>query len=163
MSKQRSNFSSFKEINPGTRKVNGIGGTDIFVLGIGTVSIVSHLHGKTKLGEFKDVLYVPKLRTNLFSIWAATDTGIERYCRLSENQSGNHAWPKDRKELYHLKVINLNLHCHNREVAISNLAPTSCPCQQERHSTNVETQCCNWLWPGLQQCSALHLWRMHIR
>jgi hypothetical protein len=113
MSDQRSNFSSFKEINPGTWKVNGIGGTELFALGIGTVSIVSHLHGKTQLGEFKDVLYVPKLGTNLFSIGAATDTGIDANFSkdtvvfLKNNLEIMHG-QRIGKSLYHLKVIAKN-------------------------------------------------------
>ena len=38
---QRSNFSSFKEINPGTWKIKGIGGTELFALGIGCLYSLS--------------------------------------------------------------------------------------------------------------------------
>ena len=78
------------------------------------VSIVSHLHGKTIRGEFKDVLYVPKLGTNLFSIGAATDSGIDANFRkdavvfLKNNLEVMHG-QRIGKSLYHLKVIAENL------------------------------------------------------
>jgi hypothetical protein len=64
MTDQRSFFSSFKEIDCETWKVNGIGGAQLNAMGIGTIPVYSYVHGEN--GKFHDVLFVPGLGTNLF-------------------------------------------------------------------------------------------------
>lgn len=48
MTDQRSFFSSFKEIDCETWKVNGIGGAQLNALGIGTIPVHSYVHGERK-------------------------------------------------------------------------------------------------------------------
>lgn len=109
MTDQRSFFSTFKEITSESWKVNGIGGTQLFAAGVGNIPVHSYVHGERKSGEFQDVLFVPGLGTNLFSIGTATDSGIDVYFSndtvafVKENteiMSGQRVG----RSLYHIKV-----------------------------------------------------------
>jgi hypothetical protein len=96
-----------------TWKVNGIGGAQLNALGIGTIPIHSYVHGERKNGEFHDVLFVPGLGTNLFSIGTATDTGIDAHFikdTVAFVKNGTEIMSGQRvgKSLYHLKVIAKN-------------------------------------------------------
>lgn len=76
MTDQKSFFTTFKELETGKWSVTGIGGTQLQALGIGDINVTSHVDGKTLSGTLKEVLYVPGIGTNLFSIGTATDAGI---------------------------------------------------------------------------------------
>lgn len=110
MTDQRSFFSKFKEIQHGSWVVNGIGGSELLALGIGTVPIYSYVHGERKLGEFKDVLFVPNLGTSLYSIGVATESHIEAHftnnnVTFVKNDTEIMSGQRIGKSLYHLKVI----------------------------------------------------------
>ena len=98
MTDQRSFFSSFKEIDCETWKVNGIGGAQLNAMGIGTIPVYSYVHGERKNGEFHDVLFVPGLGTNLFSIGIATDSHRRSFhqghCCICEERHRDNVWPK---------------------------------------------------------------------
>ena len=94
--------------------------TELFVLGFVSVSIVSYLNGNTKRREFKDVLYIPKLRTNLFSIGAATDSGID-----ANFSKGTIAFLKNNLEVMHGRKIGKSLYPLKVIAQNSNPEPTS--------------------------------------
>ena len=113
MTDQRSFFTIFKEVPPGTWKVNGVGNTQLDTRGIGTVPIHSFVHGVKVEGELLDVLYVPDLGTNLFSIGTATDTGTEVHftqdkVAFFKNNQQIMSGQRVGKSLYHLKVMAKN-------------------------------------------------------
>ena len=70
-------FSSLQPIPPGTWKVRGVGNTVLEAAAIGDVPIISYVNGKAREGVLKDVLYVPGLGVNLYSIGKASALGIE--------------------------------------------------------------------------------------
>jgi transposase InsO family protein len=80
MTDQRSVFTSFRPIQPGTRAIKGIGKDNgpLYALGIGDIKIKT----KTNSDDWQDgviyeVLYVPNLGASLFSIGAATERGVK--------------------------------------------------------------------------------------
>lgn len=77
MSDQLSYFHNFQSIKEGTRSVTGIGGKELSVLGIGDIHIKTTVNGKNQKTILSGVLYIPDLRTNLFSIVSATSNGAE--------------------------------------------------------------------------------------
>ena len=76
MTDQWSFFTTFKIIPPGTWKINGIGGVELQALGIGNIDVITEVDGVKLEGTFHNVLYVPGLGINLFSIGAATDCNV---------------------------------------------------------------------------------------
>ncbi|KAI9555904.1 hypothetical protein GHT06_018428 [Daphnia sinensis] len=77
MTDKRSFFTTFKEIPPGTWKVNGIGGVQLEARGIGNINVTTLIEGEETKGTFLDVLFVPNLSVNLFSFGSATEAGLE--------------------------------------------------------------------------------------
>lgn len=77
MTDKRSLFTTFKEIPPGAWKVNGIGGVQLEVRGIGNINVTTFIEGEETKGTFLDVLFVPNLSVNLFSVRSATKAGLE--------------------------------------------------------------------------------------
>lgn len=77
MTDQLTILSNFKEINPEKWSVTGIGSTKLSAHGIGDVRVISSVNGEELNGVIKEVLYVPGLGMNLFSIGTATDKGNE--------------------------------------------------------------------------------------
>ncbi|XP_045024030.1 uncharacterized protein LOC123469143 [Daphnia magna] len=71
MTDKREFFTTFKEIPPGTWKVTGIGGVELHAVGKGNINVVSTVNGEEIRGIFHDVLYVPNLKVNLFSVGTA--------------------------------------------------------------------------------------------
>jgi hypothetical protein len=65
MSDQRFFFNTFKDVKPGSWKVNSFG-TQLNVLGIASLAINSFVDGKKIERELCDVLYVPGLETYFF-------------------------------------------------------------------------------------------------
>ena len=112
MTNQRSYFTSFKEI-PYSWTVSGIGGVQVKALGVGTVPIVSHINGESKAGILHEVLFVPELGTNLFSVGIATDHGIEAHfakdgATFVKNGIEVMSGKRLGKSLYHLNVTATN-------------------------------------------------------
>ena len=68
MTGQRSFFTTYREIPPGTWKVNGIGGVELLAKGIGFIDITAVVNGGKLCGELREVLYVPGIGASLFSI-----------------------------------------------------------------------------------------------
>lgn len=77
MSDQKHIFEEFTTIKPGTWSIAGIGDTHLEVLGKGSIRVITEINGVNTTRTINDVLYVPGLGTNLFSIGAATENGLE--------------------------------------------------------------------------------------
>jgi hypothetical protein len=112
MTNQRSYFTSFEEISD-SWTVNGIGGVQVKALGVGTVPIVSYINGESKAGTLHEVLFVPDLGTNLFSVGIATDHGIEAHfakdgATFVKNGIEVMSGKRLGKSLYHLNVTATN-------------------------------------------------------
>ncbi len=68
-------FINFKKIESSTWTVDGIGGIKLPVVGKGDIPITIRIKGKIKQSILNDVLYVPGIKVNLFSIKCATSRG----------------------------------------------------------------------------------------
>ena len=77
MSHKREFFANFKPIPLGNWKVKGIGGTVLHATGYGNIPIKSTIDGQELDGVLDDVLYVPGLGANIFSIGSTTDAGVQ--------------------------------------------------------------------------------------
>lgn len=77
MCDQRSFFLNFHPIQEGSRMVTGIGQKQLSVLGKGDILIKPISNGSDQTAIMKEVLYIPELGTNLFSIVSATKNGSE--------------------------------------------------------------------------------------
>jgi hypothetical protein len=77
MSDQKILFEDFTQIQTGTWSISGIGDTQLQVLGKGHITVTAQVNNQSSTRVIKDVLYVPGLGTNLFSIAAATNSGLE--------------------------------------------------------------------------------------
>lgn len=77
MTDQKWAFLQFQHIKPGTWPVTGIGKDrqPLQVHGFGTVPVIGEVEGKQLNGVLQEVLYVPNLGVNLFSIRSATRNG----------------------------------------------------------------------------------------
>lgn len=84
MSDMKTLFEDFIPIQPGSWSIAGIGDTHLQVLGKGHIRATINVNGETSTRLIEDVLYVPGLGTNLFSIGAATSSGLE--ARFSDDQ-----------------------------------------------------------------------------
>jgi hypothetical protein len=109
MTEQRSFFTTYREIPPGTWKVNGIGGVVLSALGIGTVEVTALVDGKPVFGELNEVLHVPGIGPSLFSIGCATAAGMDVYfsdtkVALSVNQNTVIVGHRIGEALYHLQI-----------------------------------------------------------
>ncbi len=84
MSDKKNLFENSTPIQPGSWSIAGIGDTHLQVLGKGHIRATINVKGETSTRLIEDVLYVPGLGTNLFSIGAATSSGLE--ARFSDDQ-----------------------------------------------------------------------------
>jgi hypothetical protein len=77
MTDQKWAFLQFQHIIPGTWPVTEIGNDrqPLQVHGFGTVPVINEVEGKQLNGVLQEVLYVPNLGVNLFSIRSATRNG----------------------------------------------------------------------------------------
>jgi hypothetical protein len=112
MSDQRFFFNTFKDVKPGSWKVNVVG-TQLNVLGIESIAIHSFVEGKKIEGELCDDLYVPGLGTYFFSIGFATEVGIgvnftEDKARFTKSGIQIMSGQRVGKSLYQLKIIAQN-------------------------------------------------------
>lgn len=55
MTEQRSAFTTYREIPPGTLKVNGIGGVELQALGIRNLDVTAAVNGEEFTGELREV------------------------------------------------------------------------------------------------------------
>ncbi|XP_046452782.1 uncharacterized protein LOC124200559 [Daphnia pulex] len=76
MSDQRSFFTTFKPIKAGTWSVKGIGDSELDALGVGNIDVIVEVDQTTTSKTLTEVLYVPGLGSNLFSVSAATANGL---------------------------------------------------------------------------------------
>jgi hypothetical protein len=76
MSDNRAAFINFKEIEKGKWLVAIANEQNLWVLGKGDIKIKRRAHDKWLDGTLHDVLYIPDLRTNLFSIGRVADRGV---------------------------------------------------------------------------------------
>lgn len=81
MSDQRSFFEDFIPIESNTWTISGIGDKQLEVVGKGNIKAVVEVFGTKTIRIIHNVLYVPGLGTNLFSIGAATDFSLEAQFR----------------------------------------------------------------------------------
>ena len=76
MSDNRAAFINFKEIPKGKWPVAIANDQNLWVQGKGDIKIKRRAHDKWLDGTLHDVLYIPELRTNLFSVGRAADRGV---------------------------------------------------------------------------------------
>ncbi len=77
MADQRNILWDFKPDDSTPRYVTGIGYTQLLTEGQGDVKATTMINGAEVPITIKNVLFVPKLGTNLFSIGASTNEGVE--------------------------------------------------------------------------------------
>lgn len=129
MTDQLSTLVNFSSVESETWTVAGIGNTQLTVQGRGDVEVLSIVNGKTRVGVFKGVLYVPGLGTNLFSIGSATEAGAEVYFideKVSFTRQGVVEMEGQRagSTLYHLNVVAKQ---HNSHPAVGFSVKTTTP------------------------------------
>lgn len=90
ISDQREFFNTFISVNHSNCSVTGVGGVTLSVLGRGNILVETSTDKKTRPGVLKDVLYVPDLNANLFSIGIATENGTEVHFVDYKALSSNH-------------------------------------------------------------------------
>lgn len=76
MSDCRENFMDMREVPNGTWYVLIANDQRLWVRGVGKIHIERWIDEQWHLGYLQEVLYVPKLQTNLYSIGAAADRGV---------------------------------------------------------------------------------------
>ncbi len=76
MTDQPQMIGDYEAIKPGIWSVSGIGGTNLPVLGKGSVTVIAEIDGREHDFVIGDVLHVDQLGINLFSIGAATEKGM---------------------------------------------------------------------------------------
>ena len=77
MTDQRNILWNFKPDDSTPRYVTGIGNTQLLTEGQGDVKATTMINGTEVPITIKNVLFVPKLGTNLFSIGTSTNEGVE--------------------------------------------------------------------------------------
>ncbi len=129
MSEHRQFFTNFQEVPPGSWRVNGIGSAQLMVLGTGNIEIISFVNGQRKEGVLKNVLFVPGLGTNLFSIGTAADLGITAHFidnKVSFKNNNNDIMIGQRlgQSLYHMKIVAKNLNHIDSTAAVAKTCNT---------------------------------------
>jgi hypothetical protein len=77
MKDKRLFFTTFKEILPGAWNVNVIGGIELEERDIGNINVTTFIEGEETKETFQDVLFVPNLSVNFFSVGSVTEVGLE--------------------------------------------------------------------------------------
>ena len=77
MANNKDAFRSLKYIPAGTHPVKFGNGDSLDARGRGTIKIISHVDGQRIELDMLDVLYIPGLKRNLFSIGSACDKGLK--------------------------------------------------------------------------------------
>ena len=77
MANSKDAFRSLTHISAGVHPVNFGNGETLDARGRGTIKIISHVHGQRIELDMLDVLYIPGLKRNLFSIGSACEKGLK--------------------------------------------------------------------------------------
>ena len=77
MTDQRSWFTNFTTVLAETWPVQAVGGHTTFVGGIGDISIEIYIRNQWEQGTLTDILYVPTLQRNLFSVSSAAFKNVD--------------------------------------------------------------------------------------
>ena len=90
MTDQKHRFATYENISSQRRKVKGIGGVKLPVLGIGTINVRTYNSQKWEMAVLQGVLHVPNLGRNIFLVWRAALLDIDTIhtkdgCRLVLN------------------------------------------------------------------------------
>ncbi|XP_057371746.1 uncharacterized protein LOC130692629 [Daphnia carinata] len=112
MSDQRCFFISLRQINPTHWSIKGIGSDSQTLqdVGMGDIPIKVRLNNQWKKGIIRDVLFVPGLGANLFSVGAAADLGFDALftatnVSISKNGEEKLIGKRADKRLYHLEML----------------------------------------------------------
>ncbi|UYV60463.1 hypothetical protein LAZ67_1001224, partial [Cordylochernes scorpioides] len=109
MTFRREWFSTFEEIPEGVHPVCLGDGKQIYAKGKGNIDILSYVDSQKINATLLDVLYVPELETNLFSISTATKHGLTLICKgnqikLTKNSKVLVTGIKDNSNLYRIFI-----------------------------------------------------------
>ncbi|UYV73291.1 hypothetical protein LAZ67_10002537 [Cordylochernes scorpioides] len=109
MTFRREWFSTFEEIPEGAHPVCLGDGKKIYAKGKGNIDILSYVDSQKINATLLDVLYVPELETNLFSISTATKHGLTLICKgnqikLTKNSKVLVTGIKDNSNLYRIFI-----------------------------------------------------------
>jgi len=80
MTRHRHWFSSFKSIPKGQWPIYGINSQLVYMIGIRRICIDRQLNGQWCSGYLNEVLYIPTLTSNMFSMSRAANKGIDTIC-----------------------------------------------------------------------------------
>lgn len=112
MTDKRCFFETFQSIKPGSRTIRGIGKDNALLSahGIGSIRIKRKIGGKWSLGTIHNVLYVPNLGANLFSIGVATQRGVtatfqDDRVTLSKNGKNVASGTRSGEKLYRMDFV----------------------------------------------------------
>ncbi|UYV73254.1 hypothetical protein LAZ67_10002363, partial [Cordylochernes scorpioides] len=109
MTFRREWFSTFEEIPEGVHPVCLGDGKKIYAKGKGNIDILSYVDSQKINATLLDVLYIPELETNLFSISTATKHGLTLICKgnqikLTKNSKVLVTGIKDNSNLYRIFI-----------------------------------------------------------
>ncbi|UYV66529.1 hypothetical protein LAZ67_4001965 [Cordylochernes scorpioides] len=109
MTFRREWFSTFEEIPEGVHPVCLGDGKKIYAKGKGNINILSYVDSQKINATLLDVLYIPELETNLFSISTATKHGLTLICKgnqikLTKNSKVLVTGIKDNSNLYRIFI-----------------------------------------------------------
>ncbi|UYV65259.1 hypothetical protein LAZ67_3003730 [Cordylochernes scorpioides] len=109
MTFRREWFSTFEEIPEGVHPVCLGNGKKIYAKGKGNIDILSYVDSQKINATLLDVLYIPELETNLFSISTATKHGLTLICKgnqikLTKNSKVLVTGIKDNSNLYRIFI-----------------------------------------------------------
>ena len=76
MTSRREIFIKFRPVVPGVWPIHGIGGKTLYVHGVGEIHVTSLVDQTQHEGVIHEVLFVPELNANLFSISKAAERGF---------------------------------------------------------------------------------------
>lgn len=74
---QKCIFTNFRNFQPGSRWIGGIGQLKVDVFGVGEIDILTSVNGIIKSYTIHDVLYAPSIGINLISVGPITNKGAE--------------------------------------------------------------------------------------
>ncbi|UYV68055.1 hypothetical protein LAZ67_5002921 [Cordylochernes scorpioides] len=109
MTSRREWFSTFEEIPEGVHPVCLEDGKKIYAKGKGNIDILSYVDSQKINATLLDVLYIPELETNLFSISTATKHGLTLICKgnqikLTKNSKVLVTGIKENSNLYRIFI-----------------------------------------------------------
>ena len=110
MSDQASFFTHIVPVQPNSWHVTGIGDARLSVHGYGNIVFITTVNGVQRTATIEKVLYVPGLGTNLLSIAAITDAGVNVQFIRSQvfftlNKTVLMEGERIGRKLYHLAIV----------------------------------------------------------